>query len=102
MKKIFLLSLLITFISVVSFGQDNDSIVNQKKKPKSSYRIGKASVTVWENKSKSGQVFKNFTVEKTYEKGGQWFSLSSFSETELLELKAVIDKAIAEESVKVK
>jgi len=39
-------------------------------------------------------------VEKTYKQGEKWKTTSSFNETELLELKAAIEKAISEESVK--
>jgi len=60
-------------------------------------------VTVWEDKKKDGTTWKNFKVEKVYKtKDGQWKTTSSFNDKELLELKAAIDKAIAEESVKVK
>jgi len=62
-------------------------------------------VTVWENKrqGKNGEIIaKNFKIEKEYKKGDQWKTTNSFNETELLELKAAIDKAISGEKVKTK
>jgi hypothetical protein len=54
----------------------------------------------WENKSSDGTTWKNFEVEKVYEsKDGKWKTTNQFDETELLELKNAIDKAIYGETI---
>ena len=73
-----------------------------KNKPKATYQVGAAFVKVWENKNPDGSTWKNFKVEKRYKKGEEWKTSNSFNQAELLELKAAIDKAISEESVKTK
>ena len=57
-------------------------------------------MTVWINKNSDGTTWKNFVVEKIYKKDDKWLSTNRFNETDLLELKAAIDKAISEETVK--
>jgi hypothetical protein len=84
------------------YSQDTTSTIKEKQKPKAIYQIGSAKVTVWENKGKDGTTWKNFKIDKVYQKEGKWLTTNSFNESELLELKSAIDKAIAEESVKVK
>ena len=42
---------------------------------------------------------KDFKVEKVYKKGKEWKTTDSFNLTELLQLRAAIDKAINEEGV---
>ena len=76
--------------------------VQEKQKPKATYQVGAAKVVVWENKSKDGSTWKNFEIEKEYLKDGQKKTSDHFNETELLQLKAAIDKAINEEGVKTK
>ena len=76
-----------------------------QNKPKATYRVGSAIVTVWENEREGEYgkfITKNFQVEKVYKKGEEWKTTNSFSLTELLQLRAAIDKAINEEGVKVK
>lgn len=88
--------------SVVGFSQNvKDSVQAQGKgqKPKVEYKVGSAIITVWTNKRKDGRTWKNFTVKKIYKKDDKWLSSDSFNETELMELKAVVDKVIAEETV---
>ncbi len=53
---------------------------------------------MWESTKNDGTIWKNFQVEKVYKKGDEWATTNSFTETELLELKAAIDKAISEEA----
>lgn len=96
MKKIFITSLLLACFAITSHAQDTTAT----KKPKATYKVGAAKVTVWENKGKDG-TWKNFKVEKVYQKDGKWVATSTFNEKELLELKAALDKAIADENVKV-
>ncbi len=75
-----------------------------QNKPKATYEVGTSKVTVWENEREGEYgkfVSKNFQVEKVYKKGEEWKTTNSFSLTELLQLKAAIDKAISEEGVKV-
>lgn len=69
-------------------------------KPIATYRVGAAKVTVWENKGQDGTTWKNFQVDKLYKKDGKWETTNSFDESELLQLRAAIDKAISEQSVK--
>lgn len=69
-------------------------------KPIATYQVGAAKVTVWENKREDGGTWKNFRIEKLYKKGDKWETTNSFDESELLQLRAAIDKAISEQSVK--
>lgn len=73
-------------------------------KPKATYRVGSSKVTVWETEreGKYGKfIAKDFKVEKIYKKGEEWKMTNSFDLTELLQLRAAIDKAINEEGVKI-
>ncbi|HYV94958.1 MAG TPA: hypothetical protein VE978_24500 [Chitinophagales bacterium] len=96
MKKLIITILLLTCVSVLSHAQ-------AKQKPIATYKIGAAKVTVWEDtvRGKNGTfTVKNFKVEKVYKKDSKWQTTNNFSEKELLELKAAIDKAIVEQGVK--
>jgi len=96
MKKIIITILLLTCVSVLTYAQ-------AKHKPIATYLVGAAKVTVWEDtvKGKNGAyTVKNFKVEKVYKKDDQWKTTNNFSEAELLELKAAIEKAISEQGVK--
>jgi basic membrane lipoprotein Med (substrate-binding protein (PBP1-ABC) superfamily) len=100
MKPI-LLTFTLVCIYFAGFSQDTTKTSSaSKQKPKAIYQVGAAKVTVWENSGKEG-IWKNFRVEKVYLKDGKWATTNSFNTKELLELKAAIDKAISEESVKV-
>lgn len=91
------LTLTLLVFTLTSYSQDN--------KPKATYMVGTAKVTVWENEKegKYGEYTeKNFKVEKIYKKGDKWETSSNFDLTELLQLRAAIDKAINEEGVKIK
>ncbi|MDO8634463.1 MAG: hypothetical protein Q7K34_04200 [archaeon] len=99
MKTLTVTALLLACCALTGFAQDT---TKTKQKPKATYQVGTAKVTVWENKKTDGTTWKNFKVEKIYKKADKWETTNSFNETELLELKSAIDKAIAEESVKVK
>jgi len=101
MKALLIMISLMT-AAVVGFSQhtkDSTQLTEKGQKPKAEYKAGSAIVTVWENKRSDGTTWKNFTVKKIYKKDDKWLSSDSFSETELLELKAVIDKVISEEAV---
>ena len=78
---------------------------SQEKKPSATYTVGSAKVTVWDNE-KEGKygtfTDKNFKVERVYKKDEKWETSNSFDLTELLQLRAAIDKAINEEGVKIK
>jgi hypothetical protein len=97
----FTLFLLFCF-ALSSYSQDTITQKQEKKKPKATYQIGSARVTVWVNKRKDGTSWKNFEIDNVYQKDGKWQTSNHFDESELLELKSAIDKAIAEESVKIK
>ena len=98
MKKLITTTFLLACFALTSYSQDTTK--TSKQKPLATYQVGSAKVVVWENKGDKG-TWKNFQVEKTYQKDGKWKTTNSFNEKELLELKSAIDKAIAEQSVKV-
>ncbi len=76
---------------------------NEKQKPIATYRAGPSKVIVWENERDDGTTWKNFVIEKIYKKeDGKWAASNSFTERELLQLRAAIDKAISEEAVNVR
>jgi len=79
------------------------SIAAFSQKP-TTYKSGKAVVTVWENQ-KAGvngdYTERVYEVDKIYKKGGEWKGTNQFTYEELLKLRAAIDKAILEEEVKV-
>ena len=103
MKKSTLLILLATFVAAAIFAQEKAQEKKENKKPKATYQVGVARVVVWENKGLDNNTWKSFKVEKNYKnKKGEWKSTSYFEEDELLQLKAALDKAISEESVKTK
>ena len=92
-KKFIGISIAVLCFTLTSYSQD---------KPKATYRIGSAKVTVWETEreGKYGKfIAKDFKVEKIYKKGEEWKRTDSFNLTELLQLRAAIDKAINEEGV---
>jgi hypothetical protein len=101
MKTIYFVALLMICFTFTSLSQDSTT-KQTKQKPKATYQVGSAKVVVWVNKREDGTTWKNFKVEKVYKKGDQWATSNSFDETELLELRSAIDKAIMEENVKVK
>ena len=98
MKKLITTTFILAFLALTSYSQDTTKTAKQR--PIATYKVGSAKVIVWENKGEKG-TWKNFQVEKIYQKDGKWKTTNSFNEKELLELKAAIDRAIAEESVKV-
>lgn len=102
MKKQAILILLLAGYVLTCHAQDTLSVNKEKQKPKATYQVGAAKIVVWENKGKNNTTWKNFHVEKVYKKDDQWKSTNSFNQKELLELRAAIDKAISEESVKTK
>ena len=101
--KALLTVIFLTTFSVVGLSQDiqdSTQTTSRRQKPKTTYKVGSAKVTVWINKNSDGTTWKNFVVEKIYKKDDKWLSTNRFNETDLLELKAAIDKAISEETVK--
>lgn len=105
MKKLIVTTVLFICFAIAGPSQDTIKEKQTKNKPKATYQIGSAKVTVWENKrtGKYGEfTAKNFEVEKIYKKDGKWKSTNNFNEKEILELKVALDKAISEEQVKVK
>lgn len=101
MKNIAASFFFLALLTLTSYGQESKQ-ENEKKKPKATYQVGASKVTVWENTNYNGTTWKNFKVEKVYKMGDEWKTANTFDETELLELKAAIEKAILEESVKTK
>ena len=93
LKKIITATLILTCLSLTAYTQN---------KPSATYKVGKAKVTVWDNKQDGKNAVKKFKVEKSYKKNGKWVSTNNFTLEELLQLRAAIDKAISEEGVKVK
>ena len=88
--------ILIVILISACFFQASIPLNQDKTKPIATYRVGSAKVIVWENIGKYGP-WKNFEIEKIYLKEDKWFSSNSFNQSELLELKAVIDIAIEKE-----
>ena len=94
MKTISIILILIIGIVANSFCQ----------KPKTVYQLGAVKVIVWIDTVKgkdSTYTVKNFEVEKVYKKNNEWKTTNQFNEKDLLELRAIIDKAINEEIIKV-
>ena len=102
MKTLSIIVLFLACFSLAGYSQDTINSKHEKQKPKATYQVGSAKVVVWVNKRKDGTTWKNFKIEKVYKKDDKWLTSNSFDETELLELKSAIDKAISEENVKVK
>lgn len=97
---IFIVSaLMLAALMLTSFVQPK---MPQKNQPKVVYQVGHSKIVVWENARSDGRIWKNFQVEKTYQKEGKWATTNSFNETELLELRAALDKAINEELIIIK
>lgn len=97
MKKLTTTLFFLIVFATTCFSQEEQ--LTEKQKPKATYQVGKAKVTVWENKNADGSTRKNFKIEKVYKKEDYWKTSSYFNEKDLLHLKAAIDKAISEESV---
>lgn len=98
--KTLLIGLLICSCAFLVYSKENNQ--STKSKPKATYQVGSAKITVWENTNSKGETWKNFTVEKVYKKEGKWESTSSFNTSELLELQVALEKAISEQVVKQK
>lgn len=98
MKKITLTITLISLAVLVltSFVKSTNELGN---KPIATYQVGSSKVIVWENLKSDGTTWKNFEIEKIYKKEEKWETTNQFNDTELLELKAAIEKAISEETV---
>ena len=94
--RFIVISITILCFALTSYSQD---------KPKATYMVDKSKVTVWETErqGKFGKyTTKNFKIEKVYKKGEEWKTTNLFNLTELLQLRAAIDKAINKEGVIVK
>lgn len=85
----------IIFLLLVSFTFTISTLGNGHL---TSYRVGAAKITVWENEGPNGSTWENFEVDKLYKKNGQWHESNSFDESELLQLTAAIDAVINEQS----
>jgi len=97
--------MVLTFSMVAAYAQEKQDSLTTPNKPKAVYQIGSVKVTVWENprNGKYGEYTdKTYKVEKVYKKGEEWKTTNNFDTNELLQLRAVLDKAISEEAVKVK
>ena len=90
------MALTITLLAVAFLFQSSITLNQGKNKPLATYRIGSAKATVWQNDGKYGP-WKDFEIEKIYLKENKWLSTNSFNQTELLELRAVIDIALEKE-----
>jgi len=105
MKKLTITTLLLACFTFTSYSQDTLQNKQDIQKPNVTYTVGSAKVTVWHNE-KEGKygIFtdKNFKVERVYKKDDKWETSNYFDLTELLQLRAAIDKAINEEGVKIK
>lgn len=102
-SKIGTTKIVTTKVDTIKSGQQKP--IQSTEKPKVIYQTGAAKVTVLENKElgKSGEVtVKSFEIENVYKKDEQQKINNQFDETELLQLKSAIDKAIKGEHVKLK
>ncbi|HEY4786931.1 MAG TPA: hypothetical protein VIH57_12825 [Bacteroidales bacterium] len=105
MKKIFILLTVISSFAATTYSQEKQDSLKTQNKSKATYQIGLVKITVWENQrhGEFGEfIEKTFKIEKLYKKGGEWKSTNQYDLTELLQLRAALDKAIMEEGVKVK
>lgn len=89
--------LLVIMCAIVSSASPSIPI---KDKPIAVYHVGMSRVVVWENLGPNGP-WKNFEIEKAYQKDGEWRTAHSFSASELLDLRAALDEAIRQELVRV-
>ena len=78
MKKIITLTLLLAAFSIAVFAQETTQKTKADNKPKATYRVGQAKITVWVNKGIDNNEWKNFKVEKIYKKNEQWKSYKLF------------------------
>ena len=104
MKKLVVFILLFTCYAVAAYSQEKQDSLTAKNKPKAVYQIGNIRVADWENKktdSYGEYTEKNYKVEKIYKIGERWEPTNYYDINELLKLRAVLDKAISEEAVKV-
>jgi hypothetical protein len=95
MKKLQITVLLVICLTLTSYSQET-------KKHETTYRVGPALVTVWEEQRTGiyGEfTSKSFKIEKLYKKENEWKRTNIFDLTELLQLRAAIGKALSEEGV---
>ena len=92
MKRLLITSFVIACLGLTSF-------VLPGNKPIAEYKVGGCIVTVWENKKADGETWKSFKIKKVYKKGDKWETTNTYNETELLQLKEVIEQAIKEQGV---
>lgn len=98
-----------TFAAVLllgfAFTAQAQGAVNEQQaannKPIATYQVGVAKITVWENQNANGTTWKNFVIEKLYEKDDEWKTTNRFDASELPELRSAIDKGIDEQHIKV-
>ncbi len=76
--KTLTITLLFICLTLIVFSQDTTNIKQNKLKPKATYIVGSAKVTIWENKNKDGTTWKSFKVEKVYKKKKQVGSSKCF------------------------
>lgn len=103
MKNIFTITIFIFIFNFYSYAQSPKLSAYSSKKPVRTYKMGKTSIAVWETEKegKYGKYTKkNFKVVKRYKKDEEWKESNYYSLDELLQLKAIIEKAILEEGVK--
>ncbi len=94
-KKFIGISIAVLCFTLTSYSQN---------KPKATYRVGSSKVTMWETEREGEYgkfIAKDFKIEKIYKEGEEWKTTDYFNLTELLQLRAAIDKAISEEGVKI-
>ena len=97
MKKLTAIAFLITSFTVSSYAQDAKT--KKDEKIKATYQVGAAKITVIESKGDVRQ-WNNYQIEKVNKSGDKMTSSNGFTEKELADVKAVIDKALAEEKAK--
>jgi len=96
MKKLIVSALLITCLAFAGYSQEK----KEGEKPKATYLLGAAKISVWENKQQGKQgefTTTTYKVEKIYKKDDKWNSTDYFDLEDLLKLRAIIDQAVNEE-----
>jgi len=73
----------------------SDSKKTEKKNaPVERFRIGSVTLTAWENESKEGNKFLNFTLEKRYFDGKEWKDTESLGVQDLAVLQTLVGRAL--------
>jgi hypothetical protein len=96
MKKQFLIAVCLLGLNLCALAQKTST---EKKQPKAVYKEGSVRITEWENMDKNGEPWTNYKIENIYKKGEEWKSSNNYNTEDLLQLRALIDSAIANQGI---